>query len=206
MLLAMGATHRIRGVTASDVEALAGVLARAFLHDPWLTYIFRAPPQRREVRMQRYYAKIIRHGLAFERPVLTTGTAAAVAIWRAPGQFPDSTVQRLRQAVPMIGVVGLGPTCVRALRAEAKSAEHHDPSPHWYLEVLGCDPVVQRGGHGDALVADGLARADADGVPVRLTTQTSDNVAYYRRFGFEVTVEDDVAGGPHVWYLERAPR
>lgn len=196
----------MRDVTASDVEALAGVLARAFLQDPWLTYIFRAPPQRREARMRRLYAKTIRHALAFDRPVLTTATAAAVAVWRGPGQYPDSAAQNLRQAGPMLAVVGLGPTLVRALRAERKSAEHHDTTPHWYLDALGCDPVAQGAGHGAALVAHGLERADADGIPTRLTTQTPDNVSYYRRFGFEVAAEDAIPRGPHIWYLERAPR
>lgn len=202
----MAGAHQVRAVTASDVETLAGVLARAFLHDPWLTYIFRAPPPRREVRLRRLYAKILRHSLACERPVLTTGTAAAVSLWRAPGQYPDTATENLRQAVPMLTVVGLGPTLVRALRAERKSAEHHDASPHWYLDVLGCDPAAQRSGHGATLIAHGLERADADGAPTRLTTQTPDNVAYYRRFGFDVTREDDVPGGPHLWYLERSPR
>lgn len=206
MLWAMAETHRIRAVTASDVETLAGVLSRAFLHDPWLTYIFRAPPRRREPRLRRLYAKIIRHALACDRPVLTTGTVAAAALWRAPGQYPDTTGEYLRQAGPMLAVIGVGPTLVRGLRAERKAAEHHDATPHWYLEILGCDPAAQGGGHGAALVVHGLERADADGLPTRLTTQRQENLAFYRRFGFEVNLEDDVPGGPHVWYLERQPR
>ena len=57
------------------------------------------------------------------------------------------------------------------------------------------EPASQGLGHGSALIAPGLERADSEGVGVWLETQTEDNLPFYPRFGFELVtrVEADRA-------------
>ena len=62
----------------------------------------------------------------------------------------------------------------------------HPKEPHWYLILLAVDPPWQRRGAGSMLVEHGLAFADAAGVGAYLETQKEENLAYYRRFGFEL--------------------
>jgi hypothetical protein len=49
-------------------------------------------------------------------------------------------------------------------------------------------------------------RADAEGLPCYLETETPGNVAYYRRHGFDVRSEWDVPDGPHMWGMLRPVR
>ena len=51
--------------------------------------------------------------------------------------------------------------------------------PHWYLNLLATHPDWQRQGLGSALMDVMFERADADGLPCYLETETPENVAYY---------------------------
>ena len=51
-----------------------------------------------------------------------------------------------------------------------------------------------------------LERCDTEGIPAYLESSKESNIAYYRRFGFEVTGEIVIApGGPTVWPMWREP-
>jgi hypothetical protein len=59
---------------------------------------------------------------------------------------------------------------------------------------------------GSFLVMPTLERADGEGLPVYLETEKEANVAYYRRFGFEVQRELTVGGELQVWTMLRPPQ
>ena len=87
------------------------------------------------------------------------------------------------------------------------------PEAHWYLQLLATHPDWQRQGLGGELMEVVFEQADATGLPCYLETETPENVAYYRRHGFEVRSEWDVdpegvtgAVGPHMWGMLRPPR
>jgi GNAT superfamily N-acetyltransferase len=71
---------------------------------------------------------------------------------------------------------------------------------------LGTDPAAQGQGVGAALLAPILARCDAEGIPAYLESSKDRNVPYYQRFGFEVTGEIQLRGGPKVWPMWRTPQ
>jgi ribosomal protein S18 acetylase RimI-like enzyme len=76
----------------------------------------------------------------------------------------------------------------------------------WFLDMVGVDPSVQRGGYGPRLVDIGIQGSSRDGVPAFLETSSEDNVRFYERRGFAVSSDGDVpAGGPHVWFMHRRP-
>ncbi|MFG2043244.1 GNAT family N-acetyltransferase [Dactylosporangium sp. NPDC048998] len=66
--------------------------------------------------------------------------------------------------------------------------------PHWYLGVLASHPDHRGRRLGRTVMAAGLARAAADGLPAYLETSNPRNVDVYRSAGFEVaehlTVDD----------------
>ena len=83
----------------------------------------------------------------------------------------------------------------------------HPKDPHWYLLLLVADPRRSDVGVGTLLMEDGLARLDAERVGSYLETQKEDNLAYYRRFGYELRdTVNPVAGGPPYYTMWRAPR
>jgi ribosomal protein S18 acetylase RimI-like enzyme len=83
--------------------------------------------------------------------------------------------------------------------------EERDPS-HWYLFILGTEPAAQGQGLGSALLAQALARVDADGMPAYLESSSERNLVLYGRHGFEITSEVAIPGGPRIWPMWREPR
>ncbi|MHB1854141.1 MAG: GNAT family N-acetyltransferase, partial [Acidimicrobiales bacterium] len=77
----------------------------------------------------------------------------------------------------------------------------------WYLQLLAVDPSVQRGGIGGTLQGQVYPQADRDGLVSYLETQKEANLAYYRRFGYELDRElHPVKNGPPLWTMRREPR
>jgi ribosomal protein S18 acetylase RimI-like enzyme len=98
----------------------------------------------------------------------------------------------------------------RLMRSQAHYERLHKrdvPPRHWYLPTLGVDPPRQGQGIGGALLQPVLARADAEGLWCYLETEKEKNVPFYRKHGFEVAAEGDLAGdGPHFWTMRRKPQ
>ena len=84
-------------------------------------------------------------------------------------------------------------------------ARHPQDRPHWYLFILGTEPAAQGRGLGSALLAQVLARIDADGMPAYLESSNERNLALYGRHGFEITSEVTIPGGPRIWPMWREP-
>lgn len=79
--------------------------------------------------------------------------------------------------------------------------------PSWYLAILGTRPGHQGQGLGTRVLAPVLARCDAEDLPAMTDTVTPENVAFYRRLGFEVLHEMDLPmDGPPLWILWREAR
>ena len=85
--------------------------------------------------------------------------------------------------------------------------EDHEPQePLLFLSHIGVIPERQGEGLGSALLRDGLARVDRDGVPAWLETSRARNAAYYEGFGFRSVIDLDApGGGPHIWFMRRDP-
>lgn len=79
------------------------------------------------------------------------------------------------------------------------------PHPCWYLNAIGVEPSAQRGGVGSALINHMLTRVDDDALPAFLDTSAPDNLGYYERFGFLVTVESTLPNGIPLWGMTRPP-
>jgi ribosomal protein S18 acetylase RimI-like enzyme len=83
----------------------------------------------------------------------------------------------------------------------------HRKDPQWYLMVLCADPLAQRSGVGTMLLEEALTQVDVEGVGSHLETPRLDNVAYYRRFGYElIETLTPLEGGPPYYTMWRAPR
>ena len=98
------------------------------------------------------------------------------------------------------GHLGAGRALTEAMQAV------HPEEPHWYLAIIGSDPMVRGSGCGHALMRSRLDRCDAEHAPAYLESSNFDNIAYYNRFGFEVTGEIVMPDGPTLWPMWRAAR
>jgi GNAT superfamily N-acetyltransferase len=117
--------------------------------------------------------------------VLTTDGYAGASVWMKPGHWKMPTTTTLRILPGTLRLLGVR-SILRTFKVLTAFEKRHPKEEHWYLELLGTDPPMQRKGVGAALMADVLGRCDREGLPAYLETQKPDNVAYYRHHGFEV--------------------
>ncbi|HYZ98521.1 MAG TPA: GNAT family N-acetyltransferase, partial [Acidimicrobiales bacterium] len=125
------------------------------------------------------------------------------AFWDPPGRWRLSWRDIVRTAPVMLTAVG--PRLPRAIGALDLIERAHPREHHWYLAVLGTDPPHQGKGIGAALVDPVLAGCDREGLGAYLESSKEQNIPYYQRFGFAVTGQIDLPGGPPVWPMWRDP-
>ena len=89
------------------------------------------------------------------------------------------------------------------MRLNRAAAGAHPSDPHWYLGILGTDPVHQGCGVASALMEPTLERCDAAGFPAYLESSKQSNLPFYERHGFRVTGKVEVHGGPTLWSMSR---
>lgn len=189
--------------------ALAPLVA-AFWDYPETIHLLPDERRRRRV-LPRYLASdcadSLTHSALFGAWV--DGRLVGVAAWLPPQAYPIPMRRQIAQAFQLLPALPWGASAAReALRGQASNRLHHPKDqPHHYLRALGVDPDHQRSGIGEALLRPALAQADHDQVACFLTTATSDNVAYYERFGFTVLATyRPTSAWPHVWSMWRAPQ
>jgi ribosomal protein S18 acetylase RimI-like enzyme len=186
----------LRRAGPDDVRRLCVTAMRAFVDDPVMRWLFPEDDVFCEPGGEVFRGAMT--GWISLGEVWCTDDAVAVAVWIPPGR-PEITVEvdppvadipadRLER----FGIIG---ECM---------ATHTPADTHWYLQLLATHPDWQRQGLGGALMTPVIERAEAEGLPCYLETETVENVAYYRRYGFEVRSEWDVpSGGPHMWGMYR---
>jgi GNAT superfamily N-acetyltransferase len=184
--------------------------SRAFFDDPFFTYLLPNDEMRR-TRLPFFFRAVYTHMGEHGRIVTVRSDAdepLGVAAWLTTGGYPLPIKVQLSQIPTSLRAFYRRP---RALLAGNKYMallnRAHRKDPQWYLMVLCADPPVQRSGVGSMLLEEAFAQVDAEGVGSHLETPRYDNVAYYQRFGYELTETlTPVEGAPSYYTMWRAPR
>ena len=187
----------------SDLGTVSRSLAAAFADDPVWEWLM--PKGRNGGPNAEWVFRWIVAGHLGDQSVWTLPGAEATAVWALPGKHRTPT-SRVLTALPQF-LWRLGFAGVSRLASLGEMERLHPSEPHWYLSLLGTHPDHQGHGLGTAVVAPGIAAADAAGVGCYLESSKEQNVPYYRRLGFEVTDTYDVANGrgPRLWLMWRDP-
>jgi ribosomal protein S18 acetylase RimI-like enzyme len=194
---------------AADAAAAAGALARAFADSPvYLAVLANLSPEARGralVRVKRgFVSAMAPHGES--RVARTGGEVAGVTLITAPGGYPLSWLDEIRQSV---GCATTGPSAIaRFLKITAYMRRRHIVEPHFYLFAIGVEPAQQGRGIGKTLLAELNARADAAGVPCYLETEKAINVRLYESVGYRVLTDELLPGLDNVrmWTMARPPK
>ena len=189
--------------TPADARQLGPMLARAFDDDPMFRFILPSDASRVR-RLTTFFAGVARHVFTPIGASVRLPNHGGAALWLPPGIAQTRLVSSILVA-PSIAL-GLGTGIARALPLFAEMERAHPLEPHFYLAVLGIDPPLQGKGLSRSLLAPTLARADVDRKLAYLETAKESNVAYYRRFGFDVTREVRLRDTPPLWCMTRTPR
>jgi len=122
------------------------------------------------------------------------------ALWLPPGAEPDEAA--------LMEIID------DSLRAERRATllallermgEHHPKEEHWYLPLIGVEPMMQGRGLGQTLMLPALARCDASGVPAYLESTNPKNVPFYERLGFRTMGRIEIGACPAIEPMVRPP-
>ena len=195
----MAAIPKIRTATADDNKALLDTLLLSFAADPITRYIWPSPGD--------YLNGYGRLAMALGGRGVELGAAhilgdgEAAALWLPPGveaageeigALIEQTVTQEKQAV--------------LAQVVEQMSRFHIHEPHWYLAMIGVDPVRQGLGLGSALLKHGLSQCDAQRLPAYLESSNPRNVPLYERHGFEVLGVIEPADFPPLHPMLRAAR
>jgi ribosomal protein S18 acetylase RimI-like enzyme len=188
--------------TAAQARIAADAIARGFQDNEVWTWLIRGSRARARVERRSYYWMIRRIFVPRQSAWMTeSGTGAS--LWFPPGTKALDFGEKLAEGLPFLpeGLPSIG----KATRLNDLVSSHWPDEPHWYLSVLSIEPASQGKGHGSALIAPGLDRADAEGVGVWLETQSERNLPFYARFDFELITRVEADPGIPLWMMWRPP-
>jgi GNAT superfamily N-acetyltransferase len=193
-----------RVAAAADSDAIVETISVAFHNDPVWSWAF-PDETRRPAQFRRWWPLFVESALPNEFTWVADG-AATVAVWTPPG-FPELT-DEAEARIPALLAELLGdraPTVLTAL-LQFEAAHPHD-EPHYYLGFVATHDEHRGKGIGEQLLAQNLARIDAEHLPAYLESSNPKNLNRYGRLGFVPREEFALAGdGPVVTTMWRPAR
>lgn len=187
----------VAGVAKNDEAWAIGKIVLAFAADPAARWTW---PRSHEFldampRLVRAFGgNAFAHGGAI-------ATDAGAALWLPPGVHPDED----KMAEIMRATVAPA-RHDEVFSTFEQMAKYHPAEPHWYLPLIGVDPVHQGKGHGEALMAHALARCDRDGMRAYLESSNPRNMSLYLRHGFVALGTIQAGSSPPIVPMLRLPR
>ena len=192
------------------LDEIAVLGARSFYDDPFFIHLSDEP----RLRARGLAVYMRSHLVALGDTAVSTGARnragilVGVCVWQRPGTYPLPVSHQVREMGGSLRALLPRPaSLVTGLRYTMAIDKVRPGSEHWYLCLLAVDPMVWRRGVGTSLLEPSLESNDADGLPCYVETQKEDNLAFYRRFGFEETERlTPSPGGPPLFTMTRPAR
>lgn len=190
-------------VGAAEAGRVAADLSAAFTTDPVFNWFLRADARHDAARLKLFHL-LLAMGLA-DGEVFAPATGGAASIWLPSESLgPAPFLQELRVLPTILQATGFARLGRMSAMRTMMDAHHPKAPPHAYLWFLGVRPEAQGFGVGSRLLAHGLARVDAQGLPAYLESSNAANVPLYRRHGFEVVeVLKARPDAPPMWAMWR---
>ncbi len=184
----------------ADKAGVIRTLCGAFQDDPALAFMIPDAAARRRI-LPRFFKLVVAEDL-LAGSVQRSAADEVVSLWRAPGRHKDVPLGTIRTNLSFVAILGFN--LGRGMRIGEAMARHHPAGAHHYLRYLGVNPSDQGKGWGGEALRAGIARANADGLPIYLETAKESNVSLYLKFGFAVVEQWRVPEGPAFWSMMRA--
>lgn len=186
---------------ADDFAGAVEVLTAAFFDDPLMQWLFDDDSRRIE-QLRVWWSWLVRNR-APHVAVLTTDDDRSAAIWHGPDPIEHTSAEDF---VAMLADLLGADVARRKLEAMRVIPEAHPTDRHWYLAAIGTHPQHQGQGSGQRVMAEPLARCDAEGIPAYLESSNPRNLSFYERLGFVAIGEIRLPTGPTMVPMWREPR
>jgi ribosomal protein S18 acetylase RimI-like enzyme len=190
----------------TQIVAAGRTLASAFHDDPLQAYVFPDPGERAQ-RSPAQFSALVRQGCLFGEVFVTEGMTG-ISAWMPPGQVTtfEQASQAGFQELPRLMGKAAFERLGRVLDYLSDTHREGLPAEHWYLMIVGVLPEQRGRGHGQALLAPIMARADAAGMSICLDTAQPNVKAFYEKLGFRPAIETvDPTSGLRFWTYRRDP-
>lgn len=194
-----------RVATAADVDLVTEIISLAFAEDPvWEQAL--GGENRPAEELFGFWRIFVLGALRYPW-VRLWNEGEAAAIWIPPGGTELSEEQEQEFGVLATSLLSEEAASYLAAVVAAFDANHPRDEPHYYLSLLGTHPAHRGRGVGMALLAENLARVDAEGMPAYLESSNPVNDHRYARMGFSPIGEFQLPdNGPMVTTMWRATR
>ena len=195
----------------ADADAITTTIALAFRDDPvWGPAL--AAPDGGTAHLERFWRYFVESAIGHRTVSVQqspSGEAATVAVWLPPGV--DELTKEQEAEVDALMARTLTPERFEAYRRlwQRFDETHPHGEPHMYLSLLATHPAHRGRGIGQRLLAEDLARFDAEGLPAYLESTNPANDHRYERVGFRAvggfTSVIDGAAVTTMWRDARTP-
>jgi GNAT superfamily N-acetyltransferase len=189
----------VKTATAADEIRVIDSLSLAFVADPATRWVWTDP--------QKYLVNFPNFAKAFGGRAFANGSAyyvdgyAGAALWLPPNVHPD-----VETIATLLERTGSPQARKDAIGVFEQMSSYHPQEPHWYLPLLGVDPLWHGKGFGSALMKYALDRSDRDNKLAYLESSNPKNVPFYERHGFELLGKIQIGTSPQIFPMLHRPR
>ena len=182
----------------SDETSVIDALKLAFAADPAVRWVW--PDPRKYLSHFSTFARAF-GGKAFaNKSAHYVGNYSGAALWLPPNVHPD-----VDQLIALLQSTGSDEAKKDGPEIFEKMSGYHPNESHWYLPLLGVDPLHHGKGLGSALLQHALVMCDKDNKHAYLESSNPRNIPLYERHGFELLGTIQVNTSPSIFPMLRKP-
>lgn len=187
----------------ADTSELRSIIARAFVNDPTMTWMFPNPAHRLDsvaAWLGIFVESYVDYGNV--EVVDESGVPVGVSLWHSPDQELEFPALPTRMGLLAALTDDDHANSLREAFHEMSKVAPEAPSA--YIYIMAVDPDHQGRGFGTALLKKILSHIEESQTPAHLETTNPANVPFYESFGFRVSGQLELAsGGPTLWAMQR---
>ncbi|MHA2181873.1 MAG: GNAT family N-acetyltransferase [Promethearchaeota archaeon] len=185
-----------------DIKKAADVLVSAYTEDPVMKKIFKEEDMRR-IQFEVMLKFCIKYGSVFAPTDNFEGVMALL-----PHDKGDMTVPRIFLSGGFflsLKLMKFRKMMEQNIKAIEEVKKNLDIGPYIYLFVVGVQLDFQGKGFGGKMLRAVVEKADIEGKPIYLETQTEKNVSLYEKYGFYVYKKKDLQEPMNLpfWFMIR---
>ena len=178
---------------------MVAAIVAAFVADPAVRWLY-SDADKYRTHFPDFVRAFGGKAFAYDTARQVKGVSSA-ALWLPPGVQPDEAAiadviqrsvaeERLPEVFAILEQMGV----------------FHPTEPHWYLPMIGVDPIAQGRGYGSALLSPVLEHCDRNGLPAYLESTNPRNIALYERFNFKPVGRIQTRTSPLIIPMLRQPQ
>lgn len=188
----------VKTAKESDEAGVIDVLKIAFVADPATRWVWPDP--------QKYLSHFSSFAKAFGGKAFAyesahyVGNYSGAALWLPPNVYHDADL-----LTALLQSSGSDESKKDGPEIFEKMSRYHPHEPHWYLPLLGVDPLHHGKGLGSALIQHVIGMCDRDNKFAYLESSNPKNIQFYERHGFKLLGTIQVNTSPPIFPMLRKP-